>query len=104
MPGPPTEEKEGEGARGAKRARVEPEQELSCEPPLPQCRRHVDQSRYPCVAIRCDSVEFDFNSDLSGSLINQWGEAYVQWEYRAAEFSPSLVRQRCEIVRTVTVL
>ena len=33
MPGPPTEEKEGEGARGAKRARVEPEQELSCEPP-----------------------------------------------------------------------
>ena len=33
--GPPTEEKEGEGARDAKRARGEPEQDLSGEIPIP---------------------------------------------------------------------
>ena len=35
MPGPPTEEQEGEGARDAKRARGEPEQDLSAELPIP---------------------------------------------------------------------
>ena len=32
----------------------------------------------PCCVIWCDSVKFDFNSDLSKSLVKQWCEAYVQ--------------------------
>ena len=35
VPGPPTEEKEGEGARDAKLARGKPEQDLSGEIPIP---------------------------------------------------------------------
>ena len=58
VPGPPTEEKEGEGARDAKRARWEPEQDLSGEIPFPSADDTLtDHSRNPCVAIRCDSVK-----------------------------------------------
>ena len=54
--------------RDVKRARGEPEQDLSGEIPIPSADETlVDHSRDPCVAIRCDSFKFDFNSDLSWS-------------------------------------
>ena len=70
-----TEEKEREdqpSARDSKRACGEPEQDLSGEIPIPCADGTLTTPRDSCCAIWCDSVKFEFNSDLSGSLVKQW--------------------------------
>ena len=54
-----------------KRGRVEPEQDLSGEPPIPSADETLTTPEIPAAPIRCDSVKFDFNSDLGV-------KAYVQ--------------------------
>ena len=98
MPEPPTQEKEGEGqpsARDTKRARGTPEQDLSGEIPIPSADETLTSPEIQGV-FQFDSAKFDSNSDLFWSFFKQWRAAYIQWEYRAAEFPSCLVRQRCE--------
>ena len=79
VPGPPTEEKEGEGAQDAKRARGEPEQDMSGEIAV-----------LPCGATPSSSTSIPISSGASSR------STYSEREYRSAEFSECLVRQRCE--------
>ena len=71
MPGPPTEEKEGEGARDAKRARGVPEQDLSCEIPIPSADDTLTTPEIPVLTSDAIPSSSDFNSDLSGGFIKQ---------------------------------
>ena len=70
MPGPPTEEQEGEGARDAKRARGEPEQDLSAEIPIPSADGTLTTPEIPVLpsdAIPSSSTSIPISPGVSSS-------------------------------------
>ena len=88
---PTTEGKKAEDqlcARDAKRARGVPEQVLSGEIPIPSADETLTTSEIPAAPFG-ESVKFDVNSDLSGSL-NKQGVKRMYSESTALPNSPGV--------------
>ena len=97
-PEPPTEDKEGEdhsSARDVKRARGEPEQDLSGEILVPSADEPLTPPEIP-VAPSGSTSSRSISIPISPGASSSSGVKRTYREYRAAEFSWCLFRKRCE--------
>ena len=97
-PEPPTEDKEGEdqsSARDVKRARGEPEQDLSSEIPVPSADEPLTPPEIP-VALSGSTSSRSISIPICPGASSSSGVKRTYREYRAAEFSWCLFRKRCE--------
>ena len=97
-PEPPSEDKKGEdhsSARDVKRARGEPEQDLSGEIPVPSANETLTPPEIP-VAPSGSTSSRSISVPIFPGASSSSGVKRTDREYRAAEFSWCLFRKRCE--------